>query len=160
MSKDVIEQWAKETGREHTWFPVFGGSTVMLRALPLLAMLGIRKMHIYGFDSCVVDGRHHAYPQAENDGAPLMEIELEGRTFICQHWQAYQAQEFADEVKMLPEDVQLNVVGDGLIAHILKTGARYGSKRLENIQLGEKISSNRRHRSERGNTQARSLQGQ
>ena len=157
MSRDVIETWARETSREHRWFPVFGGSTVMLRAIPLLAMLGIRKMHIYGFDSCVIDGKHHAYAQPENDGAPLIEIELEGRTFLCQNWQAYQAQEFVDEVKMLPEDLQLAVHGDGLIAHILKTGAAYGRKRVETLQLGKEVLTHRRHRPKRRDSEARAL---
>jgi hypothetical protein len=30
-----------------------GGSTVMLRAIPLLRMLGFWRLHLFGFDSCV-----------------------------------------------------------------------------------------------------------
>jgi hypothetical protein len=41
---------------------------------------------------------------------------------------AFQAQEFITLVKhIFPDDLELNIHGDGLIAHILKTGAAYGS---------------------------------
>jgi hypothetical protein len=40
----------------------------VLRAFPLLRMLGYTQFHVFGFDSCVQeDGTHHAYPQPEND---------------------------------------------------------------------------------------------
>ena len=132
MAPKMIKEWAEETGQERTVYPVFGGSTVMLRAIPLLMMLGIRKIHIYGFDSCLLDDRHHAYAQAENDGAPVMDVLVGGRTFKCHPWMAVQAQEFIELVKhMLPEDAELAVYGDGLIAHILKTGAHFYEQQLE-----------------------------
>ena len=49
------------------WYGIPGGSTVLLRAIPLLRMLGYRKFHLFGCDSCVMDGVHHAYTQPEND---------------------------------------------------------------------------------------------
>jgi hypothetical protein len=51
-----------------------------------------------------------------------------GKSFKCHSWMAFQAQEFITLVKhIFPDDLELNVHGDGLIAHILKTGAAYGS---------------------------------
>ena len=132
MAPKMIKEWAEETGEDRTVYPVFGGSTVMLRAIPLLMMLGIRKIHIYGFDSCLLDDRHHAYAQAENDGAPVMDVLVGGKTFKCHPWMAVQAQEFIELVKhMLPEDAELAVYGDGLIAHILNTGAHFYEQQLE-----------------------------
>jgi hypothetical protein len=122
----VIEEYAKETQGEHQFFPVFGGSTVMLRGLSLLVMLGFRKFHIWGFDSCLMDGKHHAYSQPENDTEKVMDILIGGRKFKCHAWQAVQAQEFIETLKhMLPDDVVMEIHGDGLIAHALKTGAHF-----------------------------------
>ncbi len=132
----VLEEFSKENG-DRVSYPVFGGSTVMLRGIPLLLMLGIRKFHIYGWDSCLMDGAHHAYAQPENEETRIMDILIGGRTFKCHAWMAVQAQEFVDLVKhMLPGDCQLEVYGDGLIAHILKTGAIYGGSSLESIFRG------------------------
>jgi len=131
IAPKVIQDEMKRTGGEHTFYPVFGGSTVMLRTLPLLAMLGIRNVHIFGFDSCLVGDEHgayahHAYAQAENDTEARLDVTVGGRRFACHPWMAVQAQEFVELAKhMLPEDMQLEVNGDGLIAHILRTGAHY-----------------------------------
>jgi hypothetical protein len=141
MAMDILK------GRGGEYYPVFGGSTVMLRALPTLMMLGLRRLRIYGFDSCWDGRKHHAYEQKENDGSPVMEISLNGRTFYCNPWMAVQAQEFVDLVKhMLPEDCELVVHGKGLIAHILKTGAHYGGISLESLQRGQEVPSDRGHR--------------
>lgn len=105
------------------FYPIPGGSTVVLRAIPLLMMLGFRRMHLFGFDSCVSEGGHHAYAQAENDNEFVMPVTCGGRTFTCTPWMLSQATEFMDLVKFLGDEVELDVRGDGLIATILKTGA-------------------------------------
>jgi len=109
------------------WFGIPGGSTVMLRAIPLLRLLGFSKFHLFGFDSCLYsDGKanfHHAYPQVENDNVPAFPVVVGGRQFLCHPWMFSQAQEFMDLVKVLGNEIELEVYGDGLIAHILKTGA-------------------------------------
>ena len=101
-----------------------GGSTVTLRAIALMRLLGFKKMHIYGMDSCCVDGAHHAYSQPENDyKVRHIPVTVGGRTFDCQPWMAYQAYELVDMIKTIGDEFELDVKGDGLIAHILKTGA-------------------------------------
>lgn len=110
------------------WFNVPGGSTVTTRGLALLHMLGFHKLHVYGFDSCYRDDEHHAYEQPENN------YNLQGRvvascggtrTFLCDAWMYVQAQEFLQMMAMFGEaGPQLNVKGDGLIAHIIETGAK------------------------------------
>lgn len=123
--KEVVEEFAKDRG-DHIAFPVFGGSTVMLRGIPLLYMLGFRKLHIWGFDSCLKDGKHHAYSQPENDRDTIIDVAIGGRSFKCAVWMACQAQEWIDMLKhMLPDDMQIEVHGDGLIAHILRTGSYF-----------------------------------
>lgn len=107
-----------------TWFPVPGGSTVMLRTFTLMRMLGYWRFHVYGFDSCLADKAHHAYEQRENDYEKAVPVSVGGRVFMCHVWMASQAQEFIDQVKMMGDEVKMIVYGDGLIAHILKTGAQ------------------------------------
>lgn len=100
-----------------------GGSTVALRTISLMRLLGFKKMHIYGMDSCCVDGEHHAYSQPENDyKVRNIPITVGGRTFDCQPWMAYQAYDLVAMIKTIGDEFQLDVKGDGLIAFILKTG--------------------------------------
>jgi SAM-dependent methyltransferase len=120
VAKDAIDA---EYGN-HTWFPIHGGSTVMLRAMVLLQLLGFRKFHVYGFDSCLSDGAHHAYAQPENDQERITEILVGGRSFTCHYWMVVQARDYIEMVKRMLQDCEMAVYGDGLIAHILKTGAR------------------------------------
>jgi hypothetical protein len=118
--------------REHNgglYFPIPGGSTVVLRAIPLLRMLGFKRLHLFGFDSCVQeDGTHHAYAQPENDTELVIPVTCGGRTFKCTPWMTSQASEFRDLVRFLGDEVELAVYGDGLIAHIVATGATFSKK--------------------------------
>jgi hypothetical protein len=110
------------------YFPVPGGSTVVLRAFPLLRMLGYAKFHVFGFDSCVQhDGTHHAYPQPENDGADVIPVTCGARIFHCVPWQLAQASEFRDLVGLMADQVEMKVYGNGLIAHMIQTGADFAA---------------------------------
>lgn len=110
-----------------------GGTTVMLRSIVLMATLGFYRMDIYGMDSCWLGDAHHAYPQAENDRDRRLTITTipkrgdvvlgEPREFVCDPWHLRQAEEFQTLVKDLGDHFALNVHGDGLLAHIVKTGA-------------------------------------
>ena len=101
-----------------------GGSTVGTRAIVLMNLLGFPNQILYGFDGCLVDDEHHAYEQMENTNRDLVTMMIEGRTFRCQPWMALQAEDFAKLLEIIDERVSLTVKGDGLLAHILKTGAR------------------------------------
>lgn len=136
--------------KEHydVWWGVPGGSTVLLRAIPLLRMGGYRKFHLYGCDSCLSEKdmgylptgsylqtggdrwehvwryEHHAYAQPENDKEPVFPVTVTGgRVFYCHPWMLSQAQEMMSLIKFLGEEIELEIYGDGLLAHILKTGA-------------------------------------
>jgi hypothetical protein len=120
-SMDTVRDALNE--RYPIWFNIPGGSTVMLRAIPLLRMLGFRKFRLFGFDSCFIEDKGHAYAQPENDRDIRISVNCGGRMFECAPWHVSQAAEFMDLVKFLGDEIELEVAGDGLIAHILKTGA-------------------------------------
>lgn len=112
------------------WLPIIGGSTVILRSIWILRMLGFTEIDIYGFDSCMKEDQHHAYDQPENDASPVMKVTCAGKEFYASAWMLSQADDFMHFVKKLGEHFQLNVHGDGLISHIIHEGAGY--ERIEN----------------------------
>jgi hypothetical protein len=99
------------------------GSTVTLNALSVTRILGFQFAHVYGFDSCFMDGRDHAYDQPENSRDRQINVHCAGRDFKCAPWMLKQAEDFMDMVHHQGEMFNLNVHGDGLIAHIMQTGA-------------------------------------
>jgi len=107
-----------------TWHPIPGGSTVLLRAIPLFRMLGFKRFHLFGCDSCIEEDKHHAYEQVENDGQLVMPVNVSGKIFNCNPWMVSQAQEFIDLIKMLGDEIELEIYG-GLLHHILESGASY-----------------------------------
>lgn len=123
--QDVIDEMDKKDIEGREWYIVPGGMTVMLRTLPLLIMLGYSRFHIYGWDSCLMDGAHHAYRQDENNSgkAATVTVTGSGRKFACHGGMVTQAQEFIEIQQMIADKCQMKVYGDGLIAHIIETGA-------------------------------------
>ena len=102
-----------------------GGSTVALRAIVLMRVLGFKNQTIYGMDSCLMDGEHHAYEQKENDGfKDTITVMIEDRSFECQPWMALQAWEWMKLMDAAGDEFNLTVKGNGLIAYIQETGAR------------------------------------
>jgi hypothetical protein len=113
-------------------FPVPGGSTVTLRALAALRMIGFYKIHVYGFDSCYPDtiDKHHAYEQPENDhdserATPITIASGSDfeRTFLMAPWHAYQILDFMRVSQYLLHDALIDIKGDGAIAHLIKANA-------------------------------------
>lgn len=119
---EQIEDILKES--YGVYWPIPGGSTVLLRAIPLLRMLGYRKFHLYGCDSCLAgDGTHHAYAQPENDAAPIFPVTLGGRIFQCHPWMAAQCQEMLSLIRFMGDEIELEIHGDGLLAWALEHAA-------------------------------------
>lgn len=114
--------------RYATWYNTPGGSTVVLRSFPLLRMLGFKRFHVFGWDSCLLDDAHHAYAQPENDSPFVVAVTCGDRVFRCHASMAAQAAEFQDLIKFLGDEIELNVRGPGLIAHIVETGAEIESR--------------------------------
>lgn len=126
LVKAELDAWARQHEAGRQWWPVFGGTTVTSRAITLLAMLGFRQIEIYGWDSCLRDGAHHAYSQPENDSRHIFRIHVGGREFRCHPWMIVQANELTKLVRAIwgrIDDLKLCVHGDGLIAHMLATSA-------------------------------------
>ena len=141
LIKDVLDEHYGAGG----WHAVPGGSSVLLRAIPLFRMLGYRRMHLYGCDSCLVaaDGRteysrgaggtatmlHHAYAQPENESSLVIPVTVgapgvgSDRIFWCHPWMISQAQEFLYLIRTIGDTFELEVHGDGLLAHLLRVGA-------------------------------------
>lgn len=116
-------------------FPVTIGTTVAIRAVSLLRMLGFQNFDIFGLDSCWMDNKHHAYDQRENDRDQCIPVWLtpEGRAdlrkqFFCAPWMMKQAEDFQQLIRERGNDFRLNVRGDGLIASIMRFAAELGSE--------------------------------
>jgi hypothetical protein len=122
---------------------VGGGTTVMLRAITLLRMLGFFRMDIYGMDSCWLEGKHHAYDQPENNHDRAIKVWLiptdnrSGerredlkRLFYCDPWMMKQAEEWNVMKAAYGHMFKLTVHGDGLIANMDRLRACLEEERL------------------------------
>lgn len=111
------------------WMPVQGGNTIALRSLRLFQILGYHRFELFGFDSCNIEGRHHAYPQEAADDMEETVMECSGRRFRVTAWQIQQCMEFMTMTKTFGEGWEIRVHGDGLIAHMISVAGR-----MENVQ--------------------------
>lgn len=129
--EQIVKDWYSD--RYHV---TMGGTTVMLRAIGLLRMLGFLRIDIYGMDSCWLGDKHHAYEQPENnhdqripvwmvpqDPVTLRPRQDLARQFWCDPWMMKQHEEFFKMLRVHGEHFYLNVHGDGLIAHSMRIGA-------------------------------------
>ena len=126
ITNEAMKEFIEEKGITYEWFPIPGGSTVVSRALTLLAMLGFRKVEVFGWDSCLKDDKHHAYDQKENDSSKSVRVKVGGREFKCHGWMVVQATEFQRLIKFIlgkVPDFDMVVHGDGLISHIINHAA-------------------------------------
>lgn len=129
----------------HEWTPIPGGTTVALRSFPLLLMLGFNKFHVYGLDSCITD-THHGYKQPEDDNKKVMVTEYGGRKFNCYPWMLQQCSDFLHiTAKMIGPLCQMEIYGDGLIAHCIRTlaGEYSGSDKMALLRLRKTDASER-----------------
>lgn len=122
----LAEEW--EILRKHYgpdgYFIVPGGSYVSLRAITLLRILGYRWLHVFGLDSCLREDEHHAYAQPNADGQRAVRVNVADRDFLATGWMLDQAEQFIDSIKAGRfGNAELAVHGDGLIAHMIKSGS-------------------------------------
>lgn len=107
-------------GQDRPWCLIGGGGTIGMRAMVLGYQLGYRTFHLYGYDSCFQDQRHHAYSQRLNDQDKAVAVRVRDREFICAPWMAVQGEAFkAQAVKLLSDGCRIVCHGDGLIPYIL-----------------------------------------
>jgi hypothetical protein len=116
------------------------GSSVAIQALVSGFNMGFRDFEFFGLDSCVMDGKHHAYDQPWNDSKEVWPdpIYVGGESFICKPWMLLQAQDFQRVIKVIHPHVTMRVHGDGLISAILKEGARVQAKKDKALSMTEK----------------------
>lgn len=107
------------------WVRVPTAGMVGITSIGLMRVLGFRYQHLFGIDGCYdpKTGDHHAYPQALNDNHGSEMFSCAGRMFRCTGALAAQAQNFMNMIHVNGDQFNLEVYGDGLMAHIMKTGA-------------------------------------
>lgn len=110
------------------WMKTPAGTTVIVRALVLLRLMGFLRLHLFGADSCYMHGQHHAYQQPENDVDRPRPFILsrngeDQRVFLCAPWMAQQVKCFLQTVRLHGKHFLLSVHGDGMLAYALKLGA-------------------------------------
>lgn len=112
------------------WHAIPGGTTVGTRAIGLLATLGFLRFDLFGFDSCWIDGAHHAYEQPENaqDRRIRLDVHPTGRpdltrAFEVAPWHLKQLEDLLLMIRTNGERFVLNVHGEGLLAYVLRAGA-------------------------------------
>lgn len=116
-AQEVIEKCSNKS----TFHLIGGGTTVGMQAIALANFMGYRHFHLFGMDSCYMDGEGHAYPQAMNDNDQTMEVMCEGRTFVCAPWMTAQATDFQTLLSMLINDgCTMTISGDGFLSWIGK----------------------------------------
>lgn len=115
-------------------YPVIkSGSTVTLASLYLLYLLGYRKFEVFGFDSCVMTGDHHAYEQSENEGCTDVWLSVNGRVFRLHPWMVGQLDDFCKFTKHLAHDIDIIVHGDGIIAWVIRSIAERGELVIDEV---------------------------
>jgi len=107
-----------------------GGSTSGSRAMVLGWMMGFRRFHLFGFDSCLqgagenklrkITGERWGGVKENGKREVIMELVCEGKTFFADPAMAAQASEIQDVVKMLTGSM-FKAYGKGLIQTIFKT---------------------------------------
>ena len=110
-----------------------GGSTSGSRGIVLSYMMGFRKFHLFGFDSCLEPGKNPDNMLRKIDGQKwggeekekIMELVCEGKTFYADPAMAAQANEIQQVFAML-EGARFKAYGKGLIQTVIKSNAEKG----------------------------------
>lgn len=111
------------------WVPIQGGNTIGLRALRLFQILGYHRFELFGYDSCNLKGKHHAYKQVGADDLRVTNIQCNGKTFEMSAYQIQQVMEFMKMVKIFGQDWEIVSHGDGIISHMIRSTGN-GSDRV------------------------------
>lgn len=117
-----------------------GGCTVGTRAILCAIGMGYKKIRLYGFDSCIDENKHHAYefndPELEQLGT-ITELKLEhpesDKTFKVAGYMMAQIFDFQEILKTYGNTLQIEVIGDGVLAEIMRLGHVEAKKHLEKV---------------------------
>jgi hypothetical protein len=110
------------------WQDVMGGGSIGTRAIGLLYLIGVRNVRVFGMDGCLRDGEHHAFAQSENDAGPhaIKGVRVRRRRFRAHVWMLAQLDDWLQMAPHVPEDLNLSIEGDGMLAYIIRETARTG----------------------------------
>lgn len=112
-----------------------GGVSVGISGMCVVYSQGFRKYHLFGFDSCHLNGRSHAYAQPMNDYMPCTTVKWAGREFYASLAMKAQAEKFQITAQALKQaGCEINVYGDGLLQAMWNTAKSNLSER-EKYQL-------------------------
>ncbi len=120
-------------------YPITIGTSVGVRAISVLRMLGWSKIDVFGLDSCWLGNEHHAYEQAENKDKRIrvwlrpQDRDDKVQMFNCAPWHVRQARDFQELIKTRGNLIDLNVRGPGLIAAMLQTGAEIQTEKEKEL---------------------------
>lgn len=95
---------------------ITGGSTVGLKSLRLLNEIGYDQFELYGYDSCLMNGEHHATSQPWNDGQGVHQVAVGDKEFLATVWMGAQAEEALQQFEVDRLHYSVNIHGDGLLA--------------------------------------------
>jgi hypothetical protein len=98
-----------------------GGCTAALRVLNIAHVLGFRDIHYYGLDSCIIDGKNHAYDMPERDS--FLYIDCGEKHFKTTPDMLEQVLSFKKVYNSVGHLFKLTVHGEGIIAYILSKGS-------------------------------------
>ncbi len=100
-----------------------GGTTVGTRAMGLIHVLGYRKIHIFGMDSCSKDGASHCYEQGEY--ATSINVRFDGKDYTAPPQMLAQVEEFKLTARSLMAfGCEIYVHGEGLLQAVARDMAR------------------------------------
>jgi hypothetical protein len=118
-----------------------GGSTSGMRAMTLAWAMGFRKLHLFGYDSCLTyyDPEKNPVQELKIDGtiakdAEPMKLWISDKTFYCNPAMAAQTTEFEKVMNAFKGQLQVRVWGDGAIPWIAQKRAERG---LSDTVMGE-----------------------
>lgn len=97
-------------------FPVACACSITICTFELMARIGWRHFHVWGWDGCLMDGNGYANPQAV--ASPEVTIEIGDLTFQTTHTWALEAQDAVHALSRFP--FPIHVHGGGLAGEMLK----------------------------------------
>ena len=111
-------------------FQIGGGSTSGSRGIVLAWCMGFRKIHLFGFDSCLEGKGTSKLRKVTGDRyggekEQILELVCEGRRFWSDPAMSAQANEIQDVLHML-EGAQIKAWGKGLIQTIIESNSKKG----------------------------------
>lgn len=105
---------------DEVWTLLGGGSTCGIRAFHLGMVMGFRKFHCFGMDSCLDGTEHHAYEQdiRKSGLERVVTVHANGTEFMATGWMFAQARDFNDLLTAHGDKFSVTFHGGGLLAHV------------------------------------------